>query len=324
MSLQSTRSIWKWNSTATIRRGSYLAAFFALFLLIPLGRTQTIGTRTALAVATDAGKATLTVTVKDPTGTAVSDGTVSFISNGQSLGSAFVRENGTATLALEKIPADAKQITAVYSGSDSHAASTSANVTLQANAAPGPPDFSIAANATSLSLTAGEYGTVILTFTPLNGFTQSVTMSISGLPIGTTAVFTPTIVTPTTTASVPSTLQIQTTASSKSSQNQALPFGNHSSRIAYAVLFPGVLALVGIGALRKRSSNGLRLFGVALLLLAGTSGLTACSQRYSYLHHPPAANPGTPAGNYTLTVTAYSNNGGEVTSHPLQLTMTVK
>jgi hypothetical protein len=324
MSLQSTSNIWKWNFTAANPRGAYLIAIFALLLAIPHGYSQTTGTRTALSAATEAGKTTLSVTVKDPTGAAVSDGTVSFVSNGQSLGSAFVQENGTATLTLDKIPANAKQITAVYSGSNSHAASTSANVSLQANATSGPPDFSISANATSLSLTAGEYGTVILTVTPLNGFTQSVTMSISGLPIGTTAVFTPTIVTPTTAAAVPSTLQIQTTASSKSSQNQALPFGNHTSHIAYAVLFPGVLALVGIGALRKRSSTGLRLFGVALLLLACTSGLTACSQRYSYLHHPPAANPGTPAGNYTLTVTAYSNNGGEVTSHPLQLAMTVK
>jgi hypothetical protein len=324
MSLQSTSNIWKWNLTTTIKRGASLATFFALFLLTPQIHSQIVGTRTSLSVASDAGRTTLNVTVKDPTGAPVSDGTVSFVSNGQSLGSAFVEENGTATLAVDKLPTNAKQITAVYSGSERHAGSASANVTLQANATSGPPDFSITANQTSLNLTAGEYGTVILTITPLNGFTQSVTMSISGLPIGTTAGFTPTIVTPTTTASAPSTLQIQTTASSKSSRNQALPFGNRTSHIAYAMLFPGVLALAGIGALRKRGNIGLRLFGVVVLLLAGVSGLTACSERYSYLHHPPAKNPGTPAGTYPLTITAYSNNGGEVTSHPLQLTMTIK
>ncbi len=94
--------------------------------------------------------------------------------------------------------------------------------------------------------------------------------------------------------------------------------------LAYAMLFPGVLALVGIGALRKRGGNSFRLFGVVLLLLASVSGLTACSQRYSYLHHPPTANAGTPPGNYPITLTAYSNNGGQVTSHSLQLTLTVK
>jgi hypothetical protein len=324
MSLQSTRSIWKWNFTATIRRGSYLASFFALFLMIPLSHSQTISTRTTLSVATEAAKTTLTVIVKDPTGAAVSDGTVSFVSNGQSLGSAFVQENGTATLTLDKLPANAKQISAVYSGSERFAGSTSANVTVRANDTSAPPDFSVAANPTSLSLNPGDYGTVIVTVTPLNSFSQSVTLSISGLPIGTTSVFTPAIATPTSGNAAISTLQIQTTANSKSSRNQALPFGGNASHLAYAMLFPGVVVLAGIGALRKRNGNNLRLFGVALLLLASVSGLTACSQRYSYLHHPPAENPGTPAGNYTLIVTAYSNNGGEVTSHSLQLTMAVK
>ena len=324
MSLQSNSNIWKRQFTATIQRGSYCAAVLAFFLVASLGRSQSVGTRTALTVATDAGKTTLGVTVKEPTGAAVSDGTVSFLSNGLSLGSAFVGENGIATLTLGKLPASAKQITAVYSGSDRHAGSSSVNVMVQANATAGPPDFSVAANPTSLNLNAGDFGTIIVTVTPENAFTQSVTLSLSGLPIGTTAVFTPTIVTPTATGTVSSTLQIQTTASSKSSQNEGMPVGSHASHIAYAMLFPGVLALLGMGALRKGSGNGVRLLGVTLLLLGSVSGLTACSQRYSYLHHPPAQNPGTPPGPYTLTLTAYSNNGGEVTTHAVSLTMTVK
>ena len=66
------------------------------------------------------------------------------------------------------------------------------------------------------------------------------------------------------------------------------------------------------------------LLGVVLLLVASTSGLTACSQRYGYLHHPPTENTGTTPGTYNVTVTAYSNNGGEVTSHTLPITLTVK
>jgi len=320
MSLQSTSNIWKWNFTATIRRGSYLAAFFALFLAVLQGQSQTIGTRTTLSVATEAAKSTLNVTVKDPTGAPISDGTVSFVSNGQSLGSTFV-ENGSAALTLDKLPANASQIVAVYSGSEQHAGSTSPSVKVQANDTSAPPDFAIAANTSSLNLSPGEFGTVILTVTPQNGFNQSVTMALSGLPVATSSVFTPNIVTPPISSS---TLQIQTTASSKSSRIQTPFIGGNTSHLAYAILFPGVLALAGFGALRKRDGNGLRLFGVALLLLASASGLTACSQRYSYLHHPPAANSGTPAGNYTVTITAYSNNGGEVTSHTLQLAMTVK
>ncbi len=322
MSLQSNSNIWKF--TATIRRGSYLTAILALFFIVSQGHSQTIASRTALSVATEEAKTTLTVTVKDPTGVAVSDGTVSFVSNGVSLGSAYVGENGTASLTLDKLPAGTKQISAVYSGSERYASSTSASQNLQTNATPAPPDFTIAASTTSLNLNAGDFATIIMTVTPENGFTQSVTLSLSGLPVATTGLFTPNIVTPLTVAAVNSTLQLQTTASSKSTRNQTAPLGGNTSHLAYAMLFPGVIALVGIGALRKRDGNGIRLLGVALLLFASVSGLTACSQRYSYLHHPPTANTGTPPGNYAITITAYSNNGGEVTSHSIPLTMTVK
>jgi hypothetical protein len=322
MSLQSNSSIWKWKFTTAVRHGSYLAPVLALLLVLPQGHSQTLGTRTSLSVAKEGAATKLTVTVKDPTGATVSDGTVSFVSGGVSLGSAFVQEDGTATLTLDKVPANAKQITAVYSGDNSYAASASASVAVQAAATTALPDFSVAANPTSLNLTAGQYGTSIITVAQENGFGQSVTLSLSGLPAGTTSLFTPNIVTPTPTASVTSTLQIQTTASSSSSMNQGGPLGGNASHLAYAILFPGVLALVGIGALRKR--GGIQFFGIALLLIASASGLTACSQRYSYLKHPPAPNPGTPAGSYPLTITAYSNNGGEVTSHSISLTLVVK
>jgi hypothetical protein len=293
----------------------------ALLLVLPQGHSQTIGTRTSLSVTKDGTKTTLTVTVKDPTGAAVTDGTVSFMSGNTSLGSAFVNQNGTATLTLDSLSASATQITAVYSGSVSHAASASATANVQAESSSGLPDFAISANPTSLSLNPGDYGTVILTVTPQNGFTQSVTLAVSGLPNASTATFTPQIVTPQSNgAAVTSTLQIQTT--SATGLNEGLPFGGNASHIAYAVIFPGVLVLAGIGAMRHRS--GLRLMGVALLLLASMSGLTACSQRYGYLKHPPAAAPGTTPGSYTVTVTAYSNNGGQVTTHTLQLAVTIK
>jgi hypothetical protein len=261
--------------------------------------------------------------VKDPTGAAVSDGTVSLVSSGLSLGSAFVNENGTATLTLDKLPASTKQITAVYSGSERYAASASANTAVQANATTGPPDFSIGANPASLTLNPGDYGTSIFTVTSENGFAQSVTLSLSGLPGATSSTFTPSVLVPAAGGSVTSTLQIQTTASS-GAMNQGLPLGGNASHLAYAMVLPGAFALLGIGALCKRGNSGLRLLGIAVLLLASATGLTACSQRYSYLHHPPTVNPGTPAGAYPITITAYSNNGGEVTSHSLTLTLTVK
>src|ERR1700751_3942993 len=165
MSLQST-SIWKWNFAATIRRGSYVAAVVAFFLIVALGHSQTIGTRTALSVATEAAKTTFTVTVKDPTGAPVSGGTVSFASNGLSLGSVVVQADGTATLTLDKAPTWARQVTAVYSGTDRYAASSSMSTKLQANDTTAPPDFSVAANPTSANINPGEFATFIITVTP--------------------------------------------------------------------------------------------------------------------------------------------------------------
>jgi Bacterial Ig-like domain (group 3) len=323
MSLQSNTSIWKWNITTAARHGLYYAAVLALLLVLPQGHSQTTGTRTTLAVSHESAATAFTVTVKDPTGAAVSGGTVSLMDGGQSLGSAFVNPDGTATVTVDKLPANAKQISAVYSGTQQYAASASASMNVQANDTTAPPDFSISASPSSLTLNPGAFGTSILTVTSENGFAQSVTLSLSGLPgVGTTtSTFTPSVAVLAANGTVTSTLQIQTTAAS--TMNQALPFGGNAAHLAYAMAFPGVFALLGIGALRKRGGNSLRLFGIAALLLASASGLTACSQRYSYLHHPPAANTGTPAGNYPITITAYSNNGGEVTSHSITLTLVI-
>jgi endoglucanase len=55
---------------------------------------------------------------------------------------------------------------------------------------PPTPDFSLAANPTSLTIIAGSSGTATMTVTPLNGFNGAVTFSASGLPSGVTTSFT--------------------------------------------------------------------------------------------------------------------------------------
>ncbi len=51
------------------------------------------------------------------------------------------------------------------------------------------PDFSITLLPASLSIVAGGRGSTAVTLTPLNGFTGTVTLSISGMPAGVTASF---------------------------------------------------------------------------------------------------------------------------------------
>jgi hypothetical protein len=63
-----------------------------------------------------------------------------------------------------------------------------ANVTVNP---PVNPDFSLSANPTSLTVNQGASGTSTITVTRLNGFTNSVSFSASGLPGGVTATFNP-------------------------------------------------------------------------------------------------------------------------------------
>jgi Bacterial Ig-like domain (group 3) len=286
-------------------------------------------TRTQLSSAREAqGNSTQTVftaKVADVSGNAVSSGTVSFVSAKGSIGSAAV-ESGTATLKVDNLPPATSSVTAVYSGDESHS-SSSAAVSTQADASSSSlPDFSVTANPTSLSVSPGGFATSVLTITPLNGFSEMVTLSCSGVPAVSTCVFSPTTATPLNGAVATSSLQIQTQG--PAGQTSVVPrpaFPSTAGRIAYAVVLPGMLALAGLGALRRRSGlAGLRVLGFVALLAASGMGLSSCAARYNYLHKPPAANPGIGAGTYNITVAAYANNGTSVTSHTLNLTLVVK
>jgi Protein of unknown function (DUF1800) len=57
---------------------------------------------------------------------------------------------------------------------------------------PPPPNFTLSANPTSLTINRGASGTCAITVTRLNGFTNNVTLIASGLPSGVTASFNPT------------------------------------------------------------------------------------------------------------------------------------
>ena len=266
-----------------------------------------------------------TARVSDVSGAALSTGTVSFQTAKGSIGSAVI-ENGTATLKVDNLPPATSSVTAVYSGDAAHS-SASAAVTAQADATSTLPDFSVTATPSTLTLNPGDYGTIVVTIAPLNGFSEMVTLSCSGVPAASTCAFSPTGVTPVNGAVATSTLQIQTQAASGTNNTafQRPDMVSGARHIAFAIVLPGMLALVGLGALRRRSGlAGLRMLGVAALLTASSIGLSSCAARYSYLHKPPAANPGIAAGTYTITLAAYATNGTSVISHTLNLTLTVK
>jgi hypothetical protein len=269
-----------------------------------------VATRTQVSFAqAGSGVWTLTAHVGDVGGAAVSEGSVSFETAKGSLGSVFVR-NGAATLNLSNPPQWARSVTAVYHGDAAYAASL-ASTSATADAASTLPGFTVTANPSTLTLTPGQFGTVQLTVTSQNGFAEAVNLSCSGLPAASTCNFNPVVVTPPANGALPSALQITTMAVSGVGANAALR--KSGSRGVWAVVIPGALALLGMGAVRRKNFGALRALGLVLLLGAGTLGLSACNVRYNYEHYKPSPNLGTGAGNYTVVIAAYSTNGTAIT-----------
>jgi hypothetical protein len=292
-------------------------------------------TRVDLQVATIEGasrtQATFTARIagadESSANAAAPTGSVSFMNGDHSIGSAFVDAEGRATYTANALPLGQLKITAVYQGDESYQAATSTPAAVN-SAASGAAAFTLSANATSLSVVAGQTVSTVITATPENGFNQAVSLSCSGVPYATvTCVFSPSAVTPgPPTSTAPngtpalSTLSIQTIAPSGASLRD--PQG--TSRTSYAVVFPGILALVGLGLARKRAYGKIRLAGLFVLMLAGSLGLGACSQRYNYFHKPPSGNPGTPTGTYTLVISGITGAGSGLSTATVQLTLTVK
>jgi len=82
------------------------------------------------------------------------------------------------------------------------------SVTLVVNPASPPPtpDFSLSATPASQSVVQGAGTTYTVTVTPTNGFNSSVSLRVSGLPVGATATFSPNPFTSTSTLSVATTV----------------------------------------------------------------------------------------------------------------------
>ncbi len=137
---------------------------------------------------------TFTATVTPATAT----GTVTFFNNGSTtaLGSATI-SGGTGTFTTSSLPVGANAVVGAYGGIN--AASTSPAVTVNVTA-----PYSLQANPSNLTVSAGQTVSTTITVTPINGFSQSVSFNNSGspnsscsnLPAGATCTFSQQSVTP--------------------------------------------------------------------------------------------------------------------------------
>jgi hypothetical protein len=300
-------------------------ALSAVALAVPASAfaAQATATQTTLSVEThdQAGRtsASVSVTVTGDDGLPAT-GAIALLDQRHPLAGAALNAQGRAAFAVD-LAAGEHSLTAAYAGDPSHRVSVSAAASVQAQAT-STPDFGISVAPATLTLTPGQSGTVVASVTPENASALTapmfVTLSCSGLPDESSCVFTPENVEilPNATAPLTSNMLVITQLASSASLGR-----QRSSGVALAILLPGALG-VAFAFRRRRWLQRLSL--LALVALITLLGATACNARYDYYHHGPPINPATPAGTYTVDVTAQSSNGVAATTHTTTLAFTVQ
>jgi subtilase family serine protease len=226
---------------------------------------------------------------------------------------------GTSQLTVQTQPnMAAASTTVVLSGSStSRQRNSSVPMTVTATT----ETFSLASNLGSnatLSVTQGQTSsalnlTVSSTSTPpfvANSLTNlSLTYSCTGLPSESTCTFVPNQ-----TRAISVSLTIATTAPTGRLENPL----TRGTGVFYAVLFPGLLGIAVTVGGRKRSLSVVRMLALTALLGLSVLWMTSCGGSSS-----SNKNPGTPTGNYPITVNATTGGASPIQSS-YKLTLSVQ
>ena len=239
---------------------------------------------------------TLTAQVGSDVRQYVATGSVTFVEGSTPLGTAPLDATGTAALAVSSLAPGTHNILSNYSG----------DAVLQASAG-GPlvvavSDFTMQAQPTSLSITAGQSGTATISILPIGGSTQTLQFSCGNGPAGVSCAFSPTSVTldGTNPASVKVTVSASAAARHVASGRGALALAGS--------LAVGII-LIPLGRRRNRTMTFLCLIGLVSLALYGTG----CGS---------SSKPATPTSTtYVLNVTA-TGSGSAARTTPLVVVVT--
>lgn len=221
----------------------------------------------------------------------------------------------TATATLQNVPIAAganatHALTCTYGGDSHYATSTSTAVSVSIPA----ESLSVTPFSGSQTVTAGQTANYGMTITPGGGYTGVVKLSCGSLPSKAACSFQLASV-PITSGAVQTTLSIATTAATTSRNDAPIaPLGGGLGGALLAVL-------LGLGIApgsTRRWSRKLRALACVALLAALWLPLVGCSGGGS----STTKNPGTPAGTYTVTVTAADSSGTPTTQ--VQLTLVVQ
>jgi len=276
--------------------------------------SEILGTKSApqMVMVTNSGSANLTVSTVSMTGTNASD----FTMQSDSCTAATVAPGSTCSVALVFKPS--------LSGIET------VTVNIADNAWPSPQaavltgtgqDFSVSSNPASATITAGQSTTFTLSVAPVGGFNQAVNLSCSvatAVSQAPACSVSPTSLTPSGSAVATATMTVTTTARGLVVPNDHLPLLPYVPLGVWIVM--GAALMLSVATARRLGLlSGLKTAPAALLLacLLLAAIWTGCGGGGSSSGPPPPT--GTPAGNYTLTVTGNSQG----VSRTANLTLTV-
>lgn len=222
-------------------------------------------TLTAPATALVGASVTLSVTVSGAPGTPT--GTVTFKDGTATLATATLA-SGAASFSTTALAAGPHSITVGYSGDSIFGAATSAASTVTINVA---PTITFAAQPASLTIPKGSTGNIVITGTPLGGYTGTVTFACGTLPAGASCAFAPSsLVFSGTNTAASTTLTFSTVTTVGALEPMPgftklipvfaalllLPLGFRSrKKLVRGVIMPGLLALISIVGVGGCSSS---------------------------------------------------------------------
>jgi len=198
-------------------------------------------------------------------------------------------------------------IQATQAGNTTYAPATPVTQSFQVTAA----DFALSSSPASATVNPGQSTPPLtVTVTPQGSFTSQISFSCTGLPALAACTFSPTTLTPNTNT-VTTKLTIATTG-----QSAALEPGSLGGRLSplyamYLVLPAMLLGTAGMAAPKRRK---LLTCFLVFLAVSGCLLLVACSSGSN------SGSAGTPAGNYTITITGAATS----TQHTTTVSLTVQ